>query len=594
MSELRTSVVIDLAGNLQRRAQQYGRALTGFSERGQRDMSRLSAASTTAGRSLDMLAGRTTAIIAGAGAAYAASSQVIDSARLDKKLIQIQQTAGATAEQSAELRKELLAMQQQTGQSLDSLLSGFNNLVQAGLDWEKSLATVKAINPALAVTGSQAEVLSSAMTVAAEAFDFDLSKISTAIQLIDQMTKAGRLGNAELEDLSSIFARVGTNAKSAGLEFEQTLGLIEQLSLIERNPERLATLVDSTLRIFTNQNYMTTAQTTTGVRFYDAEGERRAALDVLDDIAAKFRQFKTTEQGNAALGSAFGQADQDTIKGLRILLSGGALQSARTMSSEIRDAGGTIARDLPGALENSIDQVGRLKGALRDAADEFAQPVNDAIESGIKYLLDEKQLSGKEILAGGAAGILGGALLMKGGGKLLQKAGGLGMGVAAGKALEQVAGVQPVYVVNMPGDGFGMGGLRPRLPGGRGGRSNLPRLPGPAGAVASGGAAGTLARAGAFIGTRVVPVAAAGAAGWEIGDKLINPMIEGTEIGHQIGRATAQLMAMLGSKTARDALDAEARSKAQLDIRVSDDRVRVTPTSDSMDLDVSGSSMLMP
>ena len=160
MSELRTSVVIDLAGNLQRRAQQYGRALTGFSERGQRDMSRLSAASTTAGRSLDMLAGRTTAIIAGAGAAYAASSQVIDSARLDKKLIQIQQTAGATAEQSAELRKELLAMQQQTGQSLDSLLSGFNNLVQAGLDWEKSLATVKAINPALAVTGSQAEVLS--------------------------------------------------------------------------------------------------------------------------------------------------------------------------------------------------------------------------------------------------------------------------------------------------------------------------------------------------------------------------------------------------------------------------------------------------
>lgn len=594
MSELRTSVIIDLTGNLQRRAQQYGRALSGFSDRGQRDMSRLAAATSSAGRGLDSLASRTSAVIVGAGTAYAASRQIIDSARLDKKLIQIQQTAGATAEQSAALRKELLAMQQQTGQSLDSLLNGFNNLVQAGLDWEKSLATVKAINPALAVTGSQAEVLSSALTVAAEAFDFDLSKISTATDLIDQMTAAGRLGNAELEDLSSIFARVGTNAKSAGLEFEQTLGMIEQLSLIERNPERLATLVDSTLRIFTNQNYMTTAQKTTGVRFYDAEGERRAALDVLDDIAAKFRQFKTTEQGNAALGAAFGQADQDTIKGLRILLSGGALQSARDMSAEIRDASGTIARDLPGALENSIDQVGRLKGALRDAADDFAQPINDAIESGIKYLLDEKQLSGKEILAGGAVGLLGGALALKGGGKLLQKAGGLLGGVAAGKALEQVAGVQPVYVVNMPNTGLSSGDLMPRLPGRSGGapRTRVPRLPGPAGSIAT--STSTLARAGAFIGTRGVPLLAAGSAGWEIGDKIINPLIEGTEVAHQIGRVTAQLMAALGSQTARDALDAEARAKAQLDIRVSDDRVRVTPTSDSMDLDVSGSSMLMP
>lgn len=594
MSELRTSVVIDLTGNLQRRAQQYGRALSGFSDRGQRDMSRLAAATTSAGRGLDSLASRTSAVIVGAGTAYAASRQIIDSARLDKKLIQIQQTAGATAEQSAELRKELLAMQQQTGQSLDSLLNGFNNLVQAGLDWEKSLATVKAINPTMAVTGSRAEVLSSALTVAAKAFDFDLAKANEAMEILDRMTKAGRMGNAELEDLSSIFARVGVNAKAAGLDFAQTLGIIEELSQTYKEPERLATLVDSTLRIFTNQKYLDKAQETTGIRFYDAEGERRAALDVLDDIAAKFKQFKTREQGDTALSAAFGEVDLDTLKGLRLLLEPGTLSNARTMSSEIRDASGTIAKDLPEAIENSIDQVERLKGALRSAADDFAQPINDAIKDSIKYLLDEKQLSGKEILAGGAAGILLGGAMLKGGGKLLQKAGGLGMGVAAGKALEQVAGVQPVYVVNMPGDGFGMGNLRARLPGGRGGRSNLPRLPGPAGAVASGGAAGTLARAGAFIGTRVVPVAAAGAAGWEIGDKLINPMIEGTEIGHQIGRVTAQLMAALGSQTARDALDAEARSKAQLDIRVSDDRVRVTPTSDSMDLDVSGSSMLMP
>lgn len=602
MTELRTSVVIDLAGNLTQRAQQYGRSLSGFSDRGQRDLGRMSLAAQSAGRNLDGLAGRTAAVVAGAGAAYAGYRQVIDSAQLDKKLINIQQTAGATAEQTAELRKELFLMSLQTGQSLDSLLGGFNNLIQAGQGWAEALATIKAINPAMAVTGSQAEVLSGALTVAAQSFDFDLSKAENSVDILDRMTKAGRLGNAELEDLSSIFARVGINANAAGLEFDQTLGLIEQLSLMERNPERLATLVDSTLRIFTNQKYLDKAAQATGVTFYNAEGERRAALDVLDDIAAGYQKFKTDAQRDQGLSLAFGEVDLDTMRGLRVLLSGDTLNQARQMSAEIANAGGTIANDLSGALENSVDQVSRLKSVLKEAADGFAQPINETIQDAIKYLLDDKKFSGGELLAGGAAGILGGALLLKGSGKLLGKLGGLGAGVAVGKGLEELAGVQPVYVVNMPGMGLGSGDLMPRLPGGRG--TSVPRLPAPAGAAAS---AGVLGRAGAFFGTRAVPVLAAGAAGWEIGDKLINPMLEGTEASHQIGKFVATIMAGLGSQTARQALEYDRtdethtppgsrrrqRERTQLDIKVSDDRISIkVPNAENMDVDISGASML--
>jgi hypothetical protein len=102
-------------------------------------------------------------------------------------------------------------------------------------------------------------------------------------------------------------------------------------------------------------------------------------------------------------------------------------------------------------LENSVDQVGRLKSALREAADGFAQPVNDTVEKAVKFLLDEKGLSGGEVLAGGAVATIAGLLALKGGGKLLQKFGSTAGGVAAGKALEEAAGVQPVFVVNWPG-----------------------------------------------------------------------------------------------------------------------------------------------
>jgi TP901 family phage tail tape measure protein len=640
MNELRTSVVIDLAGNLTQRAQQYGRSLSGFSQRGQRDLGRMSMAAQSAGRSLDNLAGRTAAVVAGAGAAYIGVRQVMDSAQLDKKLINIQQTAGATTEQTAELRKELFLMALQTGQSLDSLLGGFNNLIQAGQGWAEALATIKAINPAMAVTGSQAEVLSGALTVAAQSFDFDLSKAENSVDILDRMTKAGRLGNAELEDLSSIFARVGINANAAGLEFDQTLGLIEQLSLMERNPERLATLVDSTLRIFTNQKYLDKASKATGVTFYNAEGERRAALDVLDDIAKGYQKFKTDAQRDQGLSLAFGEVDLDTMRGLRVLLSGNTLNQARQMSAEIANAGGTIANDLSGALENSVDQVARLKSVLKEAADGFAQPINDTIQDAIKYLLDNKQFSGGELLAGGAAGILGGALLLKGAGKSLGKLGSLGAGVAIGKGLEELAGVQPVYVVNMPsgfGSGFdtsgggrggrggrggsgswggwGRGGLNlpsgstprlpgstPRLPGStpRLPGSTLPRLPGPASAAK----VSRLAALGGFLGNTVVPLAAAGSAGWLFGENVINPMLS-DDTKMDIGRLAAQVMAALGSETAKNALknDPEAqhessassrsRQRAHLKIEVSDDRIRIkAPNAENMDVDISGASML--
>ena len=591
MTELRTSVVIDLTGNLTRRAQQYGSALQGFSDRGQRDLGRVSMAAQGVGRNLDSLAARTTAIVAGAGAAYAGYRQVIQSGQLDKQLIQIRQTAGATKEQAADLRKELFLMAAATGQSIESLLGGFNNLVQAGQSWDQALATTRAINPAMAVTGSRAETLAAALAVAGEAFEFDLSKAETSIDVLDRMTKAGRLGNAELEDLSSIFGRVGINAKAAGLQFDETLGLIERLSMIERNPERLATLVDSTLRIFTNQKYLDKASTATGISFYNADGDRRAALDVLDDISNAYQKFSTQAQKDNALSQAFGEVDLDTLRGLRVLLSEGTLAEARAMAADITNASGTIAKDLPDAIANSVDQVSRLKTVLREAADGFAQPITQTVQDSIKFLIDSKAdgglgLDGKDLFGGAAAGILGSAVLLKGGAKLLSRFGDVGTGVAVGKGLEELAGVQPVYVVNMPSGGL-VGDLV---------QSGLPGTASKSTSVLS-RAAGLL--------NPVTKVAAAGSLGYAAGELLINPLLKATDTQDDVGRFVTQIVAALGNKEAQRALrinegdsdfensgSRRRRERAQLDISISDDRIRIKPpTAGDMDMDISGATM---
>ncbi|MBI5598665.1 MAG: phage tail tape measure protein [Deltaproteobacteria bacterium] len=400
-----------------------------------------------------------TAKLAGLGISIGMAKEMRDSALLDKSLTQIGQTAGASREEVKTLRADLFAMSRQTGQDAVSLKEGFNALVQSGLSMKEAKETLEGVNVAMAVTGANAQTLAGGLTVAATAFEFDLQKPGKALELLDKLTVAGRLGNAELENLSGIFARVGVNASSAGMGFEKTLGFIEALSMVERQPERLATLADSTLRVFTNLRYMMAAQGATGVKFFDASGARRDALDVLKDIKIKYDALKTDKDRALFVQRAFGHADLDTIKGIKTLLQGDTLSKVSSFSRQIGEAGGTLKRDLGEATDNLIDQGGRLKNVLKQAADEFVKPINKSLAGGVKKLLDPKkeegyELGGKELIMGGAAALGGAVLMKKIGGKLIgglaERFLGNASGIAQGKAIEAATGVTPVFITNWP------------------------------------------------------------------------------------------------------------------------------------------------
>lgn len=413
---------------------------------------------------LGQFAGSVEGKLAQLGLGVSALAAGMQSARLDKDLKQLQLTAGATAAEADVLRKSLLGAQIATGQGVDELKGGVDALVAGGLSLAEATATVAPMAETLAVSKTNADALAKAMGVAATQFDIDLSKTEEARLLLDKMVVAGRAGNAELENLPDIFARVGSSAKSSNLSLDQTLALVETLSLVEPNAERLATLTDSTLRVFTNANYMKDAQKATGVKFFDKDGARRDALEVIGDIKAQYDKLDTDAQRFKFISAAFGKADLDTQRGLKTLLDGDSLGKLDQVFADVSTASGTIARDLPDAIGNAVDQTNRLKGALREAADDFARPLNETLGGLIKWGLDSKEngglgLDGKDMLLGGALGAAGLFGAARYGGKavsgLAGKLGGTAAGVATGKALEEAAGVQPVYVVNMPADGLG-------------------------------------------------------------------------------------------------------------------------------------------
>ena len=403
----------------------------------------------------NLLVNQYTAMAGGLGAA----ATVIQSAKLDKSLTGIRLTAGEARKEAVLLRKELFRMSQETGAPVEDLAAGFNSLVQSGQSWKASLQQIDAINKGAAISSATPDQLASSLSVASNAFQFDLSKPGLALDLLDKMVVAGGQGSAELEDLSNIFARVGTTAASAGFSFDKTLAFIEALSAQEKNPERLATLADSTVRLFNNMNYLKDASKATGVRFFDPSGNRRDVLEIFGDLRKQFRKLETDQQRAKWMQKAFGKADLDTQRGLRILMQGNTLEQMGAFEKQIGKAQGTTAARIADATGNAVDQAGRLKNTLREAADGFAKPINDTFSRGVQWLLKSKAeggsgLSGQQLLLGGGAMLGGAALMGKFGGGMLAKMGGGATGLAMGKALEHAAGVTPVFVVNMPGSGI--------------------------------------------------------------------------------------------------------------------------------------------
>jgi len=540
--------------------------------------------------------------LAAIGVSISATALTIQSARLDKNLNQIGATAGSSAGDITRLRDELFRLSSQTGKPVEDLANGFSSLVASGLSFQQALSSLGSINSAMAISGANAEVLANAVTVAARAFQFDLSNPRSAQQILEKMVIAGRLGNAELEDLAGVFGRVGNAARASGMSFDETLALIEGLSLsLPGQADKLATRAESTLRLFTNLEYLKAAQGATGVKFFDAKGARRETTLVFDDLKKKFDELGTDAERAKFIQKAFGKTDQDTRTGIFEILSGNNLAQMKSFRDPLQNAAEVFSREMESALNNSIDQVGRLKSTLTKAADQFAQKLNDGISSGIKKLLDPKQKGGWELsgmqltaLGLGAAGIAYGAKRFGGSlvGKFVGDQANLAGGVITGKKLENSFGVTPVFVTNMPAGGVAGSNDVGAAAGGLALGATVTKLltsvrtslalvaASPTlSAIASFGARGVALAGGAVTGAALT--------GYTIGTG-INYAI-GEDGRDAIGDAVLKAIAAAGSSSAQDivnTLATEKAMKAQLKIEVEDKRVSVRQLTSDEKLEV--------
>lgn len=411
--------------------------------------------------------------LAGLGVGVGVVSGVTSSAKLDRQLIRTQQTAGMSVEQREEWRGEQWRLAKTYGIEREQVQTGFDTLIASGMSYDKAKASSGAIAQATAVTGADSGILAKALITGASAFDIDLSKPNAAVDILQKMIVAGRLGNAELENLSSIFPKVGQDAKSAGMSMAQSLSFVETLSLIELEPDRLGTLAQSTLRAFNNGTYRKSVTKNTGVDFFNKDKSVRNTQDVFLDLQHKYKSLKNDKDRARFMDVVFGKMDQDTQKGVKAFLTGDRLENFAKSTGDINNAKGVIEKDLADNMSSSTAVGSRMKATLGEAIDRMAKPLNKGFADLGSYLLDDLNLSGEQMLAGGAVlgvgGYYAGRGAKAGAGALLNKFMGgpeTLKNIAVGKVLEEATGVTSVFVTNWPaGTPLGIGS-GPDLPNG--------------------------------------------------------------------------------------------------------------------------------
>ena len=402
-----------------------------------------------------------------------------DASVLTKELTRIRLTAEEGSEAVGKMRTSLKSQSAQTGVSKNELLAGYQSFAATGLSSDKINPAMSAVSKAMSVTGVDSASLANAVSVAAEAFGFDVGR--DASMIIDKMYKAGKKGNAELPDLPGLVSRAGFNAASAGINIDTFLAISEQMSQYERMPQRLATLMDSTMRIFTNYDYLQKAQKATGVQFFDASGGRRNALDVLEELRVFMSKAKTDKERAALLEDAFGATDLDTQRGLRALFGDAqSVNKMRDLAKQIGNSSGEINNDFKEATNNLADQTARFKRIKENAFDKAGENYGEIIKyplTGLNDFVEDKSDSAGNFLTGASAVAATAALILGGKGAVGTVKGIIG-GLAMGEVVEKATDgkVQQVFVVNMPGGGMPGGGMLkapPVLPAGLGGLGGL-------------------------------------------------------------------------------------------------------------------------
>lgn len=423
-NKLVTDIVINLAGNMAAKARQYGQSMSQFAAQSKNALAMMNSTMAATSQGIDTFGNRL--VLAGAASAIAFERTFIKTAaEFERYQIMLNKLQGGP-EGGAKAMSWVKQFAQDTPYAVNEVTQSFVRLKAFGLD--PMDGTMQAIADQAAMMGGTAETMDGISLALGQAWTKGKLQGEEALQLLergvpvwDYLQKASKeLG--QNNGLGYTTQQLQDMASKGLLTRKAIKALIDQMGLASKGAAK--TQMESWNGMISNMGDSWTMFKT----------------DVMDSGA-----FTVLKQ---ELGSLLKQLDEMKKTGeydeLVEKIGGNLVDSFKAAAEAIRDA-----KDLGAELIPVLKSVGETANGIADMVGGYE---NLAKILGSIYLLNK----GGRLLAPVAKGAIAaggwaaGAIFKKGKGG----AGGIGDAMAD-------LGATPVYVVNMPGSGFGDGSLTP-------------------------------------------------------------------------------------------------------------------------------------
>ncbi|PKN05558.1 MAG: hypothetical protein CVU74_01125 [Deltaproteobacteria bacterium HGW-Deltaproteobacteria-9] len=258
----------------------------------------------------------------------------------------------------------------------------------------------------------------------------------------------------DVESLDTMMQRLVLRGGSKK-DYIQTLGMLRGLNMAGMSNPRVIMQLNETLGAIQDKADILEAS---GIKVKDKKtGEWRDQLEVLKDLEAylqKMRKTMSSSKYDEVIDKTFGPNSRQRLD---FIFS--QKENFKKGMDEMGHAAQIAAERSAAADAAWFKQLERVKSELGSIKTDL-KFIYDLAKKPVKFAADHPGVT--KAAGYGAAALSLGVLGALGFGTIKKVLGGFGktaIGVAEGKALQEVAGVTPVFVTNMPAGGVGVPGV---------------------------------------------------------------------------------------------------------------------------------------
>ena len=311
-------------------------------------------------------------IVYGLVRAFRNAGQVIT--EVQTKIVALQKVMNVSITDFEKMQDAASGMAQQYGIAIEEVLDGMVVYAQQGLSMAKINERTKATLLAVNVTTLSATEATEALTAAHKVFR---DAVSGSIGYVDAWGAVAAKHAITAKDLALAVQRSGAAAKTAGVDFNDFLGIVTAIGAVTRQTgKEVATSTKFMFRAMRRPT-ATKQMLGLGIKGQDIAGNMRPAMDILGDLAGAWGKMSRAQQ----LSTAQAMAGIRHYNSFIVLMEN--WEEALSASEDAQNSQGFAARKNALSMQTFSKQMQILKETTKNLALSFGKAILPMATAGI-------------------------------------------------------------------------------------------------------------------------------------------------------------------------------------------------------------------